>query len=88
MADVECSKSNPQKQQVLHFAACLCAVSPGVSEGCKLQWEWVVITDLWTDISLDLMVTPSIETKVNGRDRHLPLFITVITGKRLPFFLH
>lgn len=72
MADAECSKCNPQKQQVLHLAACLCAVFAGMSEGCKLQWEWVVIIDLWTDTSL--MVTDVSETKVNGRDSQLPLF--------------
>ncbi len=84
MADVECSKSNPQKQQVLHLAACLCAVSPGVSEGCKLQWEWVVIADLWTNISL--MVTPSVETKINGRNRHLPLLLPLLQVRGCRFF--
>lgn len=69
MTEVECSKSNPKKQQVLHLAACLCPVFPGLRKGCKLQWEWVVITDLWTDISL--MVTLSTETKGY---KALPLF--------------
>lgn len=59
---MECNKSNPQEQKALHLAACLCAVFPGLNEGCKLQVGWVISAELWTDISL---MVP-IETKVYG----------------------
>lgn len=61
-ADLENWKDNPEKKKVLHVAACRRrAVVHGVRGRCKLQWEWVTITDLWTEVSL--MVTPSIDTK-------------------------
>lgn len=56
-------KESPKTAGASSCCLSLCRLfrSEQVSDGCKLQWEWVVIADLWTDISL--MVTPSIETK-------------------------
>lgn len=82
ITEVECSKSNPKKQQVPHVAACLCPVFPGL-KGCKLQWEWAIITDLWTTISL--MVTLSPETK--GYSKALPFFTMLIIGSQLPLII-
>ncbi len=48
------------------FILLLVFVFPGLNDGCKLQWEWVVITNLWTNMSIK--GDTSIETKVISRD--------------------
>lgn len=47
LAITECNKSSYNQQEVIHFAAAHGAVLvafPGLSEGCKLQREWLSLT--------------------------------------------